>query len=520
LITRLHSTITIATTFTTVTTITTIASTSTSTSTSPYEKKEMNPTPEEKQGTSNNNSSSVTTIPTTAATTTTSTTTGERSSINNDVKEDAIFIVENDGATTTTTTTTSTTTTTTSDSTMLSTTKEKVNKNTAVVLQTNHESSFNDDNDEDDEFVDFITSLRQDGVETGLIVTWPRPKQEPTEQRQGQHVYHLSTKLPEETIAPLFDGTQWAGTRVWKAAIVALEYLLKKENTTTINHRNNNYNNNTSFPSSTSSQLSLLELGCGLGVPGMLWYQTQYDTWMMLKQQQQQLPEQRSELSSQTESLQTQTLKQSPPLPLLLPPRVVLTDHPSLLSQLQSNLTTNFGTNYDDTGDDYHLTTKKHHNIEAKPLSWSKEAILDLLQQEEEQQKQHQHHHSPNHPSTSTSSSSSSEPASFYFDICLNCDCIYEPLYGVEARMALCDVLQTIAIHSPNTLLVTSVERRKGDGVDSFLSDLANSGVVETEQYKDDTSSTGRRIPCVYRTDDDPHHIIEIYVTKGIVKCQ
>jgi hypothetical protein len=37
----------------------------------------------------------------------------------------------------------------------------------------------------------------------------------------------LSTILQPEDMAPLFHGTQWAGTRVWHAAIAATQYLLQ-----------------------------------------------------------------------------------------------------------------------------------------------------------------------------------------------------------------------------------------------------------------------------------------------------
>lgn len=320
-----------------------------------------------------------------------------------------------------------------------------------------------DTNSEDDEFADFITSKWQDGVETGLTITWPRrrplllgPNDPPTptpppQQHPHTHSRHcllLSTQLQEDAIAPLFNGTQWAGTRVWKAAIVGFEYILKE------------YGNNNSPDSSGCTIIkpdrkrpmsSLLELGCGLGVPGMLWYMTQRQAWL-------------EENEQQPGSLQL----------LPQPPRVVLTDQPSLLPQLRSNLVTNFGEAVG-TG------TGHNNNIQARSLSWSEQGILDLLEEEK---------HSPS------------------FDICLNCDCIYEPLYGAEARRALTEVLRTMAVHSPRTTLVTSVERRKSDGVDTLLHDLAQSGVVETNEEN--------RIPCVYRNEDDPHHIIEIYVTRGV----
>lgn len=239
-----------------------------------------------------------------------------------------------------------------------------------------------------DEF-DFIESQWEERVETGLIVRWP----------ESSRPLHISTKLSEDLIAPLFSGTQWAGTRVWKAAVVALEYLLEHHN----------------------AKPNLLELGCGLGVPAMLWH-----------------------LLHEPDS------------------QVILSDMPDLLPQLQSNVERNF---------------PGSTSIQAKALSWSKQGLSELLDQ---------------HRTGS-------------FDICLNCDCIYEPLYGSDSREALADLLASMAERSPSTLLVTSVERRKGDGLELFLDRLTNSGTVEP-------------IERVLRNDEDKHHIIEIYVTKGIEK--
>jgi hypothetical protein len=273
-----------------------------------------------------------------------------------------------------------------------------------------HDDDDTDDNHDDDEF-DFIQSIWENSVETGLIVQWPKQQPQPQQQNNDDkqpipRPLHLSTKLSEDAIAPLFDGTQWAGTRVWKAAIVALEYCLEHY-----------------APTTTTTSSSLLELGCGLGVPGMLWH-------------------------------------------LLLEQRVVLTDQPDLLSQLDANLHRNFPNNSSTTS-----------TIQAQALSWSAAGIRALLAEQ-------------------------IQP----FDICLNCDCIYEPLYGRDAWEALSDVLSVVAKESPSTILVTSVERRNGDGLENFLERLEGTGNVVTP------------IQLVLRNDEDPHHIIEIYVTKGIEK--
>jgi hypothetical protein len=270
--------------------------------------------------------------------------------------------------------------------------------------------------DSDDEYVDqFLESQWQDGVEIGLVVSWPTMK----------HSLQLSTKLPQESITPLFDGTGWAGTRVWKAALMAIEYLEEHY----------------LLDASSQRPRSLLELGCGLGVPSMICHSLQ--------------TQQQIEMSSDY--------------------KVVVTDQPSLVSQLQANLQTNF------PDDD---------QILARGLSWSREGVLELLQQLKDKE-------------GGISSSLASSPY-YPFDICLNCDCIYEPLYGKDSWMALADVLQTIAEHSPHTIMITSVERRNADGLESFFDRLHSCGFLD-----------GSCTECVLRNDDDKHHIVEIYVTKS-----
>ena len=202
---------------------------------------------------------------------------------------------------------------------------------------------------------------------------------------------------------------------MWKAAVIGLEYLLRERG-----HRRLG---------------SILELGCGLGVPGMVWKQM---------------------LLSSPDSAKAA--------------RVVLTDRDSLVSQLQANVQANFP---DDP------------SIEAMALDWSTEGIAQLLQNE------------------ATRLGESSDASAPVFDICLNCDCVYEPLYGREAWESLADVLSEVARTSPGTLLVTALERRNGDNVEGFLAKLEASGCVETP------------IRRVVRHDEDLHHIIEIYVTQG-----
>lgn len=248
-----------------------------------------------------------------------------------------------------------------------------------------------------EEEFDFIESTWENMVETGLIINWPT----------ASRPLHLSTKLEENEISPLFNGTAWAGTRVWKAAVLALQFLL------------DNYSKK-DMPSGEAPR-SLLELGCGLGVPAMLWH-------LMHDEKN----------------------------------KVIMTDMESLVAQLQENVDNNF-------------PSEENKLMQVKPLAWSEDGISQLLKEYGE------------------------------FDICLNCDCIYEPLYGRDAWEALADVLAYMAKVSPNTLLVTSVERRRGDGLESFFERLVSKGTVAPIQQ-------------VLRDDRDKHHVIEIYVTHGIAR--
>ncbi|KAG7373041.1 lysine methyltransferase [Nitzschia inconspicua] len=286
--------------------------------------------------------------------------------------------------------------------------------------------------DSDDEFVDqFLESTWQDGVETGLTVRWPTlPLTAPL---------HLSTQLPESSMAPLFDGTGWAGTRVWKAALLAVQYMEQEY----LSKKQDGHN-----------PLSLLELGCGLGVPGMLWHRLQKN--------------QHSNNNNSTTTLFPSFYK------------VVLTDRPSLLSQLQGNLERNF---------------PKDPQIMADALDWSPEGVRKLLLRLNDECCDQGHNV---HDDTTTTNSSSSY---YSFDICLNCDCIYEPLYGRDSWMALADVLITLAEISRRTVVITSVERRTADGLENFLDRLDQSPFIGTTER-------------VMRNDDDKHHIIEVYVTR------
>ena len=99
--------------------------------------------------------------------------------------------------------------------------------------------SDDDDDEEEEEFDAFISSQWKDSVEIGLIINYPLPcthylsdkfelhnsdknnkMSDTTTEKNNNNDNHarlpsliLSTRLEERSIAPIFDGTQWAGTR-------------------------------------------------------------------------------------------------------------------------------------------------------------------------------------------------------------------------------------------------------------------------------------------------------------------
>jgi predicted nicotinamide N-methyase len=132
----------------------------------------------------------------------------------------------------------------------------------------------------------------------------------------------LSTLLEEDDLSPLFDGATWAGTRLWDAAIRAVQYLSGRLPDLDC------CSNNAFFETNRTTTTSVLELGCGLGVPGMILH--------------------------------------------LLGCHVVLTDQPDILSQLEKNVAFNFGHVDDNDG-------RQRSRIQAMPLSWSRDNTNQLL---------------------------------------------------------------------------------------------------------------------------------------------
>jgi predicted nicotinamide N-methyase len=258
----------------------------------------------------------------------------------------------------------------------------KSSDTTTMLKEDDNEIGDVDDNDPYLKMIQFRSIRNSDGLEEGISVQWHENMKTPL---------HISTLLQPDDLAPLFAGAQWAGTRVWHAAISAIQYLVSTNVIT--------------------SSTRILELGAGLGVPGMVLHAL-YDC------------------------------------------HVVLTDQESILSQLQYNM--------------------QHEcfspNIQVRPLSWSQEAIANLLKEED-------------------------------FDIVLNCDCVYEPLYGDSWKLLIV-CMEELLRKNPRTLMVTSVERRASDGIDSFLDTLRQSPHVSC-------------VDCVF---EDRDYRLEIYVTRGKIE--
>jgi len=300
--------------------------------------------------------------------------------------------------------------------------KERLTLEDNMSAQRADEKSANDecDGDEDDYSLGSVdsddTTMKtiqfqslRDGhkLENGISLVWPTdPK---------SRSLALTTLLEPDELAPLFAGAQWAGTRVWHAAIHGMFYMEKE------------------YVAEMSTGASLLELGCGLGVPGMVWH--------------------------------------------MLGGNAVLSDQESIMSQLHANLRTNFpnttmmcNKNAEET--DAAIASPSHEEISARPLSWSREGVRRLL-------------NDSGHANG--------------FDFVLNCDCVYEPLYGKSWEL-LVEVIDELLRINPKCIVVSSVERRRADGIDSFVERMKSSKHVG-------------RVEQVLR---DEKLQLEIYVSKGI----
>lgn len=249
--------------------------------------------------------------------------------------------------------------------------------------------------------IQFKSHRNDTGLEEAISINYPLPI---TAAQPG--TLRLSTLLEEDDLVPLFDGAGWAGTRVWAAAIWGVQYLI------------DNY---------SDKDMNLCELGCGLGVPGMIWHQLGRD--------------------------------------------VVLTDQEGIMTQLVENVRSNFMKSFVNHPGD--KDTNNLGRIYVKPLTWSRQGFQTLLQ------------------STGFRNG---------FDIVLNCDCIYEPLYGKSWEL-LVEVIDECLRVNPNCIVVTSVERRNGDGIELFKQRMMESD----------------HVGCVEKVLEDKSKNLELYVTKGIM---
>jgi Lysine methyltransferase len=266
-----------------------------------------------------------------------------------------------------------------------------------------------DENDSDDPYHGTLyhSIHNRNGLEIGVRITWPGI--------QGD--IELSTCLPETELAPMFDGTQWAGTRVWTASLVGTQYLLTLV---------------AELATKKQRKSALLELGCGLGLPGVVWH-------LLHKQQ---------KISSSI---------------------TVLTDMPSLVPQLRQNLQSNELLGSDTDGFIEHRKSvnslmeedqERQNIILAEALDWSEEGVQEL-----------------NRKTRAKCALSSAEQVDidsshFPWDIVLCCDCIFEPLYGASSWQQLLICQLTLLQQNPDLIMICAVERRNHDGVDRYLEAL------------------------------------------------
>ena len=292
------------------------------------------------------------------------------------------------------------------------------------------ESDYSDTDSIDscEEYINF-KSIRVDGLEEAISFSWPGIYEEEEANNDGGddgendgdikkkqlRKLVISTLLEEDDLAPLFDGSRWAGTRLWAAAVRAVQYIngrLPRTENLLIQTKEND-----------GKAISLLELGCGLGVPGMIFH--------------------------------------------LLGCNVVLTDQIEILSQLEKNVLDNFPNAEEEK------VEAKQSTIIAKPLSWSRRDVNSLLDD--------------------LGKSDSG------FDIVVNCDCVYEPLYGKSWHL-LNETIDELLKVNPQTLVVSSMERRAADGIDLFIEEMKNL----------------EHVGSVEKVWIDEQKRIEIYITRGI----
>eukprot|EP00581_Thalassiosira_minuscula_P000187 CAMPEP_0183736282 /NCGR_PEP_ID=MMETSP0737-20130205/48962_1 /TAXON_ID=385413 /ORGANISM="Thalassiosira miniscula, Strain CCMP1093" /LENGTH=289 /DNA_ID=CAMNT_0025970237 /DNA_START=171 /DNA_END=1037 /DNA_ORIENTATION=- len=261
-----------------------------------------------------------------------------------------------------------------------------------------------------EEFISF-ESIRNPStqLEEAISFSWPGIYEDEDEDDKGKEAKKLrkivlTTLLEEEDLAPLFDGSRWAGTRVWAAAIIAIQFISGHlDGTESIL-----LENRIKLPKG-EDRVAMLELGCGLGVPGIIFHMLGGD--------------------------------------------VVLTDQADILTQIETNIASNFSntaiasSQNKDAASVESERNNQNHTIQAMPLSWSRTDINGLLKQ--------------------------LGRSDIGFDLVINCDCVYEPLYGKSWHL-LNETIDELLSVNPKCVVLSSMERRQADGIDKFLEEMRN----------------------------------------------
>ena len=78
---------------------------------------------------------------------------------------------------------------------------------------------------------------------------------------------NICTLLEEDSISPLFSGTEWAGTRVWNSALEGVNYLVDKEIFDKV--RKTKRRSSGGLTTREDFGVNVIELGAGLAVPGL-----------------------------------------------------------------------------------------------------------------------------------------------------------------------------------------------------------------------------------------------------------
>lgn len=206
-------------------------------------------------------------------------------------------------------------------------------------------------------------------------------------------------------LQPIFSGAAWAGSVLWAAAEVLVEHMLLNKRT-------------------IIEGASILELGCGLGVPGMV-------------------------------------------CSLLGAKEVLLTEQDQLVPLLVKNIETNFPTSPNEDGD-VDNDALVYSRPKAVPLNWGTEESIQFMSNRAIE---------TNTKSAREEENSDGTKSVKPFDVILICDCVFEPLYGDSWKL-LCETLAVVAVDNTTEVLI-SCERRSEDAIDDFLEMLSEHFIVD-----------------------------------------